>query len=126
MERRWRTQKPSRWPTGRKYSPGPLAAITLQSTLKRRRRWQSTCEYFWSSLYSDGSRSHRNRLLRLRAIALALRVLRLRAIALALRVLRLRAIALALRAPHNNGAGSLRRGQCLGWPTANRIYPECG
>ena len=36
-------------------------------------------------------------LLRLRAIALALRVLRLRAIALALRVLRLRAIALALR-----------------------------
>src|SRR5438093_13428845 len=114
MERRWRTQKPSRWPTGRKYSPGPLAAITLQSTLKRRRRWQSTCEYFWSSLYSDGSRSHRNRLLRLRAIALALRVLRLRA------------IALALGAPHNNGAGSLRRGQRLGWPTANRIYPECG
>src|SRR6201997_1510437 len=38
------------------------------------------------------------RVLRLRAIALALRVLRLRAIALALRVLRLRAIALALRA----------------------------
>ena len=37
------------------------------------------------------------RVLRLRAIALALRVLRLRAIALALRVLRLRAIALALR-----------------------------
>src|SRR5437016_11024883 len=39
------------------------------------------------------------RVLRLRAIALALRVLRLRAIALALRVLRLRAIALALRGP---------------------------
>src|SRR5438876_10382457 len=102
MERRWRTQKPSRWPTGRKYSPGPLAAITLQSTLKRRRRWQSTCEYFWSSLYSDGSRSHRNRLLRLRAIVLA------------------------LRAPPNNGAGSLRRGQRLGWPTANRRYAVRG
>src|SRR5438093_18261 len=37
------------------------------------------------------------RVLRLRAVALALRVLRLRAVALALRVLRLRAVALALR-----------------------------
>jgi len=41
----------------------------------------------------------RRHLLKLRAIALALRVLKLRAIALALRVLRLRAIALALRGP---------------------------
>src|SRR5262245_30795519 len=47
----------------------------------------------WGDFCSDGH------LLRLRAIALALRVLRLRAIALALRVLRLRAIALALRGP---------------------------
>src|ERR1051326_5117023 len=50
-------------------------------------------------------------LLRLRAVALALRVLRLRAVALALRVLRLRAVALALR-----------RRPLYYWPVPPRFY----
>src|SRR5205085_1002269 len=70
------------WPSRpRRASASPIATIGPRTPSPARR----------------GDDASLHRILRLRAIALALRVLRLRAIALALRVLRLRAIALALR-----------------------------
>src|ERR1051326_1606117 len=62
-------------------------------------------------------------LLRLRAVALALRVLRLRAVALALRVLRLRAVALALRVLRLRAVAlALRRRPLYYWPVPPRFY----